>query len=371
MLRHQQAFVKPPQAGTYRRDVDVVLHQWSQEVLLASMLNAPEDFRRMRDLGPLSTAAITQAVEGILNNFDGIIGQDDVFFLIYPESVSHLASSIRGTLLIADESSRYHRIIGEILFRKTYPFTYWFPTIGLAMPRYVKMAFIRSDLFLEADGANGWRLLKHSPTHPILTWYLPPQGPMLSSEATLAIADTVAIEGESFALLQEAIKRTGTPIRDVVSHPNGMTEFPDYRAVIGTQHWSIEITRPLGQIVHGRIIAMGTAGSSSQIRRAALQPSLGFDDVRQGLEQAISDKSTKRQHVEQNERYCLLLVDTIGAVDPDEPTQWKNCELDAFDSVVLLGLIPERASTITWIKGDIPLQSDRIGSDDGLTPTVT
>ena len=50
-----------------------------------------------------------------------------------------------------------------------------------------------------------------------------------------------------------------------------------------------------------------------------------------------------------------MLVDTMGLVDPNDTEQWQHCELDAFDSVILVQLMPERPTEIAAIKGDILL----------------
>ena len=63
----------------------------------------------------------------------------------------------------------------------------------------------------------------------------------------------------------------------------------------------------------------------------------------------------RRKHLAQNEQYCLLLVDTLGSIDPEDPNHWEGCELDAFDSVVLVQLMPERSTDIVAISGAISL----------------
>ena len=50
-----------------------------------------------------------------------------------------------------------------------------------------------------------------------------------------------------------------------------------------------------------------------------------------------------------------MLVDTMGLVDLNDPEQWQHCELDAFDSVILVQLMPERPTEVAVIKGDISL----------------
>ena len=360
-LQRQYAFVKLPQAGTPRRNVDDVLQRWSQQVALANMWKQPQPLRRLDDVGPLSALTITLAVEAIVENFDGETNQDDIFYLVYPQAVSRLVAGVRNILQVADSPETKVEEINGVLFRQKKPFTYWLPSADLSVLNDIKIAFYQSDLFSAEDGPTGWRLLKHSPTQPILTWYVSTNEPALHGEATLAVADTAEVEERSFAVLQEAIKRSRTPISNVISHPNGMQEFPDYKAVIGDQLWSIEITRPLGQMAQGRVIALGNEGTSLHIRNAAFQPGLAPDTIQNGLRKATEDKSQRRTHLAHNEKYCLLLVDTIGTVDPGDPMQWEYCDLDAFDSVILLQLIPDRPNRIATIKGGLRPEPELFG----------
>ena len=219
----------------------------------------------------------------------------------------------------------------------------------------VKIALYQSSFFHDEDGPNGWRLLKHSSTQPILQWYVSPDEPAFQGEGTFAAADTFEVEEKAFAIFQDAVERSGASIQDVDDHPTGKSGFPDYKAVIGTQPWAIEIVRPLGEMVQGRVIIMGTEQSSSDVRKAASRPGLGLEAVGDGLRKATMDKAKRRKHLAQNEQYCLLLVDTLGSIDPEDPNQWEGCELDAFDSVVLVQLMPERPTDIVVMSGAISL----------------
>ena len=74
-----------------------------------------------------------------------------------------------------------------------------------------------------------------------------------------------------------------------------------------------------------------------------------------GLRKETGKKTDRRERLEQGEKYCLVLVDTMGLVDLNDPEQWQHCELDAFDSVILVQLMPERPTEVAAIKGDISL----------------
>ena len=358
LLRHQYAFVKPTLGGTSRSDLDDVLKQWSQQVVLADMRDPSLELRRLDGAGPLSTSTVTQGVEGIIDNFDGVIHQDDVFYLVYPRTISRRAAGIRNILQVAEGPDTTEQEINGVLYRQKRPFTYWLPIPGHSTHSRVKLAFCQSVFFQDEDGPNGWRLLKHSSTHPVQTWYVSPEEPALQGEGTFAVADTFEVEERSFTVFQDAIERSGTPIYDVVSHPNGRKVFPDYKAVIGTQTWAIEIIRPLSTIVPGRVIIMGTSLTSQDIRKAASRSGLGPKAISEGLRKATEDKSDKRNRLAQNEKYCLLLVDTMGLVDPEDPDPWEHCELGAFDSVVLVQLMPERPTHTAAITGSMPLKSE-------------
>ena len=357
-LRRQYAFVKPPLGGTSRSNLDDVLKQWSQQVVLADMRDPSLELSRLDGAGTLSASTITQAVGGIVDNFDGVTHQDDVFYLVYPPTNSRRAAGIRNTLQVVEGPETIEQEINGVLYRQKRPFTYWLATPGCSTHSRVKLAFYQSVFFQDEDGPNGWRLLKHSPTHPIQTWYVSPEEPALQGESTFAIADTFEIEGRSFAVFQDAVERSGMPIYDVTEHPNGIYEFPDYKAVIGTQSWAIEIVRPLSTIVPGRVIIMGTARTLQDISKAASHPGLGPSAIRDGLSKATRDKSDRRKHLAQDEKYCLLLVDTMGSIDPGDSEQWEHCELDAFDSVVVVQLVPERPNQVAVVKSGILIKSD-------------
>ena len=354
-LRRQHVVVKPPLCGTSRSNLDDVVQQWIQEVILAGMRDPSLELSRTDDLRPLSILAITRAAESIIERFDGIINPEDVFYLVYPQTISRLASGIRNTLQVAGWPETKEWEINGVRYQQKKPYTYWLSTPGFSTYGQVKMALYESSLFHDEDGPNGWRLLKHSSTQPIRQWYVPPDEPAFQGEGTFAAAVTFEVEEKAFAVFQDAVERSGTLIQDVDDHPNGKSGFPDYKAVIGTQPWAIEIVRPLGEMVKGRVITMGTEQSSLDVRKTASKPGLGLDAIGDGLRKATRGKAKRRKLLAQNEQYCLLLVDTLGSIDPEDPNQWEGCELDAFDSVVLVQLMPERSTDIVAISGAISL----------------
>ena len=355
LLRRRDVVVKPPPGGTSRRNIDDVVEKWRQEVILASTRDPSLELSRIDGLGPLSMVAITRAADGIIGRFDGIINPEDVFYLVYPQAISRLVTGIRNILQVADRPATREWEINGMPYRQRKPYTYWLPMPSFSTYDQVKLAFCQSSFFQDEDGPNGWRLLKHSSTQPILQWYVSPDEPAFQGEGTFAVANTFEVEAEAFAVLQDAVERSGTSIQDVHDHPNEKNGFPDYKAVIGTQPWAIEIVRPLGDI---GIITMGTEQSSSDVRKAASRPGLGLEAIGDGLRKATKGKAKRRKHVAQNEKYCLLLVDTLGSIDPEDQNQWKGCELDAFDSVILVRLMPEHPTDIVAISGNIPLKSE-------------
>ena len=353
-LRRHDVVVKPTLGGTSRRNLDEVVEQWRQEVILANTRDPSLELSRLDNAGPLSTSAITRAAEGIIERFDGIINPDDVFYLVYPQTISRSVAGIRNTLQVAHGPETREWEVNGVLYRQKKPYRYWLPMSGFSTYDQVKLAFCQSSFFLDEDGPSGWRLLKHSSTQPILQWYVSPDEPAFQGEGTFAVANTFEVEARAFAVLQDAVERSGTSIQDVHDHPNEKNGFPDYKAVIGTQPWAIEIVRPLGDI---GVITMGTEQSSSDVRKAASRRGLGLEAIGEGLRKATKGKAKRRRHVAQNEKYCLLLVDTLGSIDPEDPRQWEGCELDAFDSVVLVQLMPERPTDIVAISGDVSLNT--------------
>lgn len=357
LLRRQYAFVKPPVGGTSRSRLEDVLKQWSQQIMTTAMRDPAPAFPRLDGEGPLSTASITQMVEVIIDRFDGMIDQNDVFYLVYPPANSRLAAGIRNTLQVAEVPKTTEWEINGMSCRLKRPFTYWLPVSRTSTHGRVKLAFYQSALFQDDDGPNGWRLLKHRPAQPILRWYVPPTEPALKGEGTFAMANTFEVEEKAFTVLRDAAERSGAPLRDVIDHPNGKRVFPDYKASIGAQPWAIEMVRPLGDMVNGRVIIMGNERSASDIKRAGSGPDLGSNAIGEALRNEITKKTHRRKLLAQVEKYCLVLVDTMGLVDPEDPDQWERCKLDQFDSVVLVQLVPERPTDIVAISGDISLNA--------------
>ena len=109
--------------------------------------------------------------------------------------------------------------------------------------------------------------------------------------------------------------------------------------------------------MNGRVIIMGNERSASDVRRAGSKPGLGSSATGEALRKETVKKTDRRERLAQGEKYCLVLVDTMGLVDPKDPNQWDGCELDAFDSVILVQLMPERPTEIAAIKGDISLNT--------------
>ena len=357
LLHRKCAFVKPPLGGTSRGNLDDVHKQWSQEIVRDNMRNSSPQFPPLDGVGQLSVAVVIQAAESIIDSFDGVTHEDDVFYLVYSRTISHRAAGIRNILQVAEGPETTKKEINGVLYHQKRPFTYWLAIPGHSKHSHVKLALYQSGFFEDIDGPNGWCLLRHSPTHPILTCYVSPEEPALQGESTFAVADTFEVEERAFTIFQDAVRQSGTLTCDAVSHPNGTGQFPDYQAIIGTQSWAVEITRPLGTMVQGRVITMDTTRTPQDISRAASLSGLGPSDIRDGLTKATKDKSYGRKHLDRDEKYCLLLVDTTGMIDTEDPEQWEDCQLDAYDSVVLLRLIPDRTNKITAVKRGIPLNS--------------
>ena len=121
LLCRQHVVVKPPLGGTSRSNLDGVVKQWSQEVILAGMRDPSLELRRVDNVGPLSTLTITQAAKRIIDNFDGIINPDDVFYLAYPQSISRLAAGVRNTLQVAEgRRSRNRKSMGCFTARRNH-----------------------------------------------------------------------------------------------------------------------------------------------------------------------------------------------------------------------------------------------------------
>ena len=79
--------------------------------MLHDMRNPSPQFRRLDGVGQLSLTVVIQAAEGIIDNFNGVTHQDDVFYLVYPPNVSRQAAGIRNTLQVAEgpETTDYRK----------------------------------------------------------------------------------------------------------------------------------------------------------------------------------------------------------------------------------------------------------------------
>ena len=154
-LRRQHVVVKPPLCGTSRSNLDDVVQQWIQEVILAGMRDPSLELSRTDDLRPLSILAITRAAESIIERFDGIINPEDVFYLVYPQTISRLASGIRNTLQVAGWPETKEWEINGVRYQQKKPYTYWLSTPGFSTYGQVKMALYESSLFHDESRVPG------------------------------------------------------------------------------------------------------------------------------------------------------------------------------------------------------------------------
>ena len=282
--------------------------------------------------------------------------------MVYPEGLARHAAGIRNLLPVADYSKTVQTELNGVIFRQKKPITYALSVAFESLETEVQLAFFQSTLFEDEDAPVGWRLLRHSPLHPIQRWYVPANQPAIQDGRTLAMAKTEEVEDKAFACLQAEIEATGSTIRDAVHEPNGRQQFPDYRATIDGCSWALEITRPLGEILHGRMVSMGTSRTTADVARAAARSGLSESEISDALQKATNDKSDRKRHLSAEEKYCLLLVDTIGSIDANDTGQWVGCEFDDFDSVVVMWLIPGKPDRVAILKGDMFRNTNEISN---------
>ena len=344
-------FVKPARSGSRLQSVLDLYDRWAEEVILrpmkASVISSQED-------KPLSRSVIAEFVGNIIKEFKGITNNDDIFYVICPPELSRPEAEIQGTVPMAKTSEIRTKVIGGVLYRQQVPDTYWLSVSTGVVPHVVRLAFCQSRCLQDVVGPTAWMVQKNGPTNPVWTQYVRADEPAFASQRTFATAPTDEVEQEAFAVLCDEIEKSGIPVSKSDREPGGKSLFPDYRVVIANQRWAVEITRPLGAAPFGRTATMGNSRTYERAKSAAAKPGLDWTSIVDSLKQSVENKSAKRKDLDADEKYCLLLVDTIGVLHPYDAGQWVGCELGAFDSVVLVLLEPDSPGLVTAVKGNMP-----------------
>ena len=113
--------------GTSRGNLDDVHKQWSQQIVRDNMRNSSPQFPPLDGVGQLSVAVVIQAAESIIDSFDGVTHEDDVFYLVYSRTISRRAAGIRNILQVAEGPETTEQEINGVLYHQKRPFTYWLP----------------------------------------------------------------------------------------------------------------------------------------------------------------------------------------------------------------------------------------------------
>ena len=351
IMRQQTVFLKPAIGGVPRNKIDQAATAWRDQVSQNAVLEPSDQFTELPENGSLSLLAVQRAVETSIANGSPKVSQEDTFYLVHPELLTRTAAGIRNRLATAKMSENRDREINGVLFQQNRPITYWLPITIEGREVRVELAFYQMAL-APTYSASAWLVTPHNKENPNEIWYVPAEQPALYLEATYATSRTQEVEQRAFAALQSKADELGIGIEGATHEPNGIGTFPDYKVTLDGLPWVIEITRPLGDILQNRVVSVQSTHEQATINKAANQDSITDRDIDEAIQKAISEKSQRRSQVASNERYCLLLVDTIDMATP-QAIRRSQSSLDAFDSVILVHLAPSVPYRVTTIKGNM------------------
>lgn len=351
MLRHQTLFLKPGADGSPRYEIDRAAETWRDQISINSVLEPSSQFTKLPGNDSLSLSAAQRAVENSIETGSPKVSQEDTFYLVHTDSLTRIVAGIRNRLATARMSENRDQEINGVLVQQNRPITYWLPITIEGREVRVELAFCQMAL-APMYNDSAWLVVPHNRENPNAIWYVPADQPTLYLEATYAMSVTQDVEERAFTAMKSNADELGISIEGAMHEPNGIGTFPDYKVTLDGLPWVVEITRPLGDILQNRTVSVRSRHEQPSINKAADQASITVRDIDEAIQKAITEKSRRRSQVASNERYCLLLVDTIDMVTPQAIFRSQS-SLNAFDSVILMHLAPSTPHRIMTIKGDM------------------
>ena len=198
---------------------------------------------------------------------------------------------------------------------------------------------------------------KFMPPAELCMWLVHPTDPAAEvivgdSGSVIQFSDIYADneELERFAVYsfcRALVKDTEVEVGDLCLpqyEPLGPSTFPDFELTIRNEEWAVEVTRVESEMVTYHLLSDPLDRKTmDKVRRAAITDS----KINEALKDSLESKTEKLGKCEVYSRACLLLVDTIDAIEPDNSAHWRDVDLSAYEVVALV----RRDGSVTFIKG--------------------
>ncbi len=160
--------------------------------------------------------------------------------------------------------------------------------------------------------------------------------------------EKVVVERAAMSAFYEAlVDDIGIDIGDLSLpryEPLGNQTFPDFDFHVRGEEWAVEVTRiESGMVSHytlfGRL-------DRKMIEKVA-QTEVTEPKINNALIREVARKTKRLEECDEYARACLLLVDIVDAIEPNDSNMWSGVDLSAYEVVVLV----RRDGSAVFIKG--------------------
>lgn len=150
-----------------------------------------------------------------------------------------------------------------------------------------------------------------------------------------------------YSFCSALVENTEVAVTDLTPpryEPLGPYTFPDFELGIRNEKWAVEVTRIESEMIaYFRLTDQLDRKAIDKVKRTEVTDS----KINKALVKALNDKTERLDKCDEYSRTCLLLVDILDAVGPDDPDMWNGVDLSSYEVVALV----RRNSTVTFVKG--------------------
>lgn len=344
------SFVKGAYGEVHASHAESALVQLWGSTMVNDLATKKEQFPRAEGNPAFSMDSIRKLVEGIAESTDNPFVCGGIYYVVFPTNLADAARGIRNQLRAKERRAANEVETNGAVYRTGAYQTYVLDVEMQGQCHEATLAFceMRGDSSL---GSHGWLVIQHG-DDPALTYWVDPDRPPFVSPTT-ALESTDYVEHRAVAAIKDEVEKNGLAVEHEAHEPNGHGEFPDYQLVVSGQDWTVEVTRVLGDIVGRWIVTIGVEDTDVHVSRAARAPVLSRDDIDKAVEKALSDKSAMVPKLAPNTKYCVVLVDTLEQLEPDNENYWAGFDLTAFDVVVVARIEENSPNLLRFVKGSI------------------
>ena len=344
-------FVKGSPNGVRMADAQNSLVAMWISTSLNDLVAKNSQFARAEGNPDLSEGSLRLMIGTIVEETGLPVSCDDIFRIVFPSCLAVLARGARNRLGAKSKRPASEIETDGVVYRTEGYWTYVMPIEAQGQQSEVTVAF-HEVVGTYALGPTAWFVMRDSPDNPTLIYWVDPDRPPCVSPTT-ALEPTEVVEQRAIAALTDAIARNGLDVEVEEHHPNGTKAFPECRLVINGQEWIVEVTRVLGNIVGGRVITLDADDTEKHVSRASKAPPLAASEIHAALRKALNDKAVKDRYMPPNAKYCVVLVDTLEALDTSDPEFWSKFDLHAFDAVAVARIEDGSPKLLDLVKGNI------------------